>query len=166
MSEKIKIEWKRGFRHKIDPEKAYAETERIKAKNGGVLTAGMVVEKARAKRNPLHKQFEWDNDIAAEEHRLEQARTMLRSIQVVYAEAPQVAPQRVYVTTTEPPLKENPARKVYRSVDEVLEDPVARDELLGNAIRQAISFRRKYNALSELSQVFRAIDELMESVQL
>lgn len=166
MSKPLKIQWKRGFRGKIDPQKAYNETERIKSKNGGVLTAGMVVEKARAKRNPLHKQFEWDNDAAAEEYRLEQARSMLRAIHVTYEEAPSLAPQRVYVTTTEPAVKDNPARKVYRSVDEVLADPVARDELLGNAIREAISFRRKYNALSELSQVFQAIDDLMLSAKL
>jgi len=34
---------------------------------------------------------------------------------------------------------------------------------LGNAIREAISYRRKYAALQELSQVFHAMDDFVEN---
>ena len=163
MSEIKKVYWKRGYRQKIEPEKAFNELERIKLKNGGKLTAGLVVIEARKQRNPLHKAFEWNDSIAADEYRLEQARRMLRSIEVVYKDTQKVPPTRVYVAISEPATNEQPERKVYRSVAEALKDPILRDEVIGNAIRDAISYRRKYAAIQELAKVFHAIDEFIES---
>jgi hypothetical protein len=40
-----------------------------------------------------------------------------------------------------------------------------RDEILGNAIRDAIAFRRKYHALQELAKVVHVIDEFIETAQ-
>lgn len=160
-----KVYWKRGFQSNISPEVAFRELEKIKTKNGGVLTAGIVVHEASKKSNPLHrhKAFMWDDDAsAAHEYRLQQARKMIGSIEVVYKKAPHVPKQRHYVTVSEPPVHDQPERKVYRSTKEVLEDPVARDELLGNAIKEAIAFRKKYALLSELASIFKAIDDFVD----
>lgn len=157
------VKWKRGFRNKIKAEIAYDELEKIKEKNGGVLTAGIVLFAAQKVRSPLHKQFEWDDTAAAEEYRLTQARSMLRSVEVVYKEAPSVAPQRHYIPVTQQETQDAPERKVYKTTAEILADPVARDELLGNAIRDAIAFRRKYAELQELAKVFHALDVFMDS---
>ena len=151
-----KISWSRGYRAKIKPEVAHTALEKIREKNGN-LTAGMVLLEAKKARNPLHKAFEWDDSTAAEEFRLEQARRMLRSIEIVYTELPKT-PLRQYEVVTEPAKKDSPERKVYKTVEEILEDPTTRDELLGRAIRDAITFRKKYHALSELSQVFAELD--------
>ena len=48
----------------------------------GRLTAGNVVEKARDEASPLHSHFEWDDSAAAEEHRKEQARRLIRSVKI------------------------------------------------------------------------------------
>jgi hypothetical protein len=162
MSNIIKIRWKNGYRTKGDAQVAYKRLEEIKEKCGGVLTAGAVVEDARKNNSPLHKQFEWDDSIAAELHRLDQGRYIIRSIQVVYEDAPDLKPQKLYVTTTQSAKKDSPERKVYRTVEETLKDPDARSELLMYAMRDAISFRRKYHMLSELASVFTAIDSFSE----
>lgn len=165
MSNIIEIKWKSGYRTKGDAKVAYKRLEEIKEKGGGVLTAGAVVEDARKTSSPLHKQFEWDDSIAAEMHRLEQGRYIIRSIEVVYEDAPHVKPQKLYVTTTQLAKGDSPERKVYRTIEETLEDPDARSELLMCAMRDAISFRRKYHALSELASVFGAIDYFAESMK-
>ena len=161
MSSVQTVAWKRGYHGKVKAAKAFSELEKIKGNNGGVLTAGIVVQKAKAKRSPIHDAFEWSDEVAGHEYRLEQARRMMRSIEVVYAEAPQVAPQRHYVAVSEPPKMDAPERKVYRTTEEVLQDPVARDELLGQAIRDALTYRKKYHALSELAGVFVALDDFV-----
>lgn len=51
-------------------------------KAGGLLTAEVVVEDARNPSSPLHAHFDWDNDVAAEKWRLEQARRLIRSVKI------------------------------------------------------------------------------------
>ena len=160
--DKVKeVKWKSGFGGRGKADIAFKELERIKTKNGGILTAGIVVIEATKARNPLHKQFQWDDDKAASEFRLEQARSLLRSIHVVYAKAPQIPPQRHYIAVTQSASKDAPERKVYRSTAEILADPIARDEMLANAIRDALAFRRKYAELQELAQVFASFDDFL-----
>lgn len=60
-----------------------AALQSIAAANGGVLKPEHVVAAARDPNNPLHKEFTWDNDEAAAAWRLEQARTLIRSVKVV-----------------------------------------------------------------------------------
>lgn len=44
----------------------------------GCVKASVVVEEASKKRNPLHNEFEWDDQKAAHEHRLSTARRIIR----------------------------------------------------------------------------------------
>lgn len=55
--------------------------EHIAAAKGGI-SAQDVVTVARPKDSPLHRYFIWDNEVAAELYREEQARMMLRSIEI------------------------------------------------------------------------------------
>ena len=56
--------------------------EAIKAKRGGITRQLLVIE-AQKKSSPIHDCFEWDNDKAAGEHRLEQARKLLQCLVIV-----------------------------------------------------------------------------------
>lgn len=162
MSDIKEVKWKRGFHTKGSARVAFNQLEKIRGKSNGALTPGAVVIAARNKSNPLHTHFEWDDSIAAEKHRIDQSKYLIRSLEVVYEDAPNINPQRVYVTVTEEKKVDMPARKVYKTIEETLKDPVARDELLGNAIRDALTYRRKYAMLSELANVFHALDEFVE----
>jgi hypothetical protein len=55
----------------------------IEAKNGGRLTPDAVVQDAKSKDSPLHGCFTWDVKKAAYAHWIEQARTLITSVQVV-----------------------------------------------------------------------------------
>src|SRR4051812_1463795 len=45
-------------------------------------TPAEVVDAARDDESPIHDYFEWDDVVAAEEHRRQQAREMVRSIEI------------------------------------------------------------------------------------
>jgi hypothetical protein len=49
----------------------------------GSLQAQPIVNEARPEEAPLHPCFEWDDAVAANEHRLMQARTLIRAVHVV-----------------------------------------------------------------------------------
>lgn len=61
---------------------AAAALNQMSKANGGRITPEQIVDAARDESSPLHQYFEWDNRIAAEQYRLMQARTLLRSCQV------------------------------------------------------------------------------------
>ena len=81
----MEVRWRSGSRfNNIRAEDAYNELEDIKQDQGGVITPAAVVERARDDTNVLHDGFEWNNDVAADKYRLNEARNMIRSIPVSY----------------------------------------------------------------------------------
>jgi hypothetical protein len=161
------IKWKKGTNWKVDAEKAHVEIEKIREKNKGSVAAEDVVQAAKAKRNVLHQEFEWDDAVAANEHRLVTARNMMRSFVVVREELKTDRPQRVYevvkdVVKTEPKTR---TKHVYKSVDDIMKDTDLRAELLGRALNELISIRNRYRHLQELAVVLRAIDETVEKLE-
>lgn len=77
------IKWKmKGFGKGISPAKAATELKRISIAYNGALTPENVVAEAKKKSSILHKFFEWNDDKAAEQYRLQQARNLINNIQV------------------------------------------------------------------------------------
>lgn len=151
------ISWKKGYRGKGDPEACYRELERIRAAHG-CLDRETVKEAARRTDSPLHKDiFDCPPKIASERYYSDKAATVIRSIEIVRMECPK-RPSRAYEITTLPPEVNSTPRRVYLTTEEILTDPVARSELLGDAIREVQRLRQRYSMLSELAQVFNAMD--------
>lgn len=162
----MQIQWKSGTQHKVKAEVAHAAIELIRKRNGGAATATEVVEAAKAKRNPLHQEFEWDDSVAANEHRLNQARELLRHLVVVRDDVTTDRPQRVYQVVRQPQEDATAGERikhVYRTTEDVMADADLRAELLGRALRELISIRTRYRDLQELAVVLRAIDEVVQS---
>ena len=164
----MEVRWRAGSRFtKVKAEDAYAELEDIKQESGGVITPAAVVERAKDDTNVLHEAFEWDDATAANKHRLSEARNLIRSVQVIRTDTPIAQAMEVYhhVTRTTSKEGEEP-KKVYMRIDDILADPVAKAELLKNAIVDALTFKKKYYLLSELSQITGAIDMTLEDMDL
>jgi len=66
-------------------EKATLELTRIYHNNGG-LKASDVLDEARSEDSPIHEYFEWDDSVAANLHRLKQARVLIRVTPVEISE--------------------------------------------------------------------------------
>lgn len=161
----MKIEWKSGAMFKTDAEVAYSEVERIRAQHGGEITADDLVAEAKAKESPLHDDFEWNDKKAAHAHRLETARSMLRSITIVREETKSDKPQRVYEVVRVAKADEKP-KNVYKSTEEIMADPETRAELLSRALRELMAIRTRYKGLQELAIVFRSLDNVLETIEL
>ena len=52
------------------------------------------------------------------------------------------------------------------SLDDIMNDPIARDDLLKRAINEAIAYRKKYHLLSEISQISEAINTTIADLDL
>ncbi len=97
MTDEVKYVYRGRNIRGVDPEDAFHELERIREARG--LTAEAVVEESRPKEATLHSAFEWNDRKAAHEHRLQQARQVIRCVQVVM---PDQQPASVYVHVQQP----------------------------------------------------------------
>jgi hypothetical protein len=79
----------------------------------GAITAPLVVDEARPTDAPLHPVFEWNDLVAAEQHRQHQARNLIRSVQIIETDN-QISPAYVHIQTTHSYL---PTAEVVRRVD-------------------------------------------------
>lgn len=124
----------------------------------GALSPEVVVEFARDSASALHARFEWDDTAAAHQHRLTQARKLLRVfVTVIHKKA---SPFRVFVSL--PDDRKQPGGG-YRLTVDVLSDQKLREQLLADAKRELQHFQTKYKILSkELAPVFSAIRRVMQ----
>lgn len=84
--EKTVYEWREHSRLAGDPQRVGEALADLDEKHGG-LTPSVVVQKATSKRSPLHGYFEWNDGIAAQRYREDQARLLIRSVRVVSEDA-------------------------------------------------------------------------------
>lgn len=130
------------------------ELELIRKRHGGFLRPADVVEFARDPATALHTRFEWDDSKAADQYRLEQARLIIRcTVRLIHPDSP---PVHAYVSLHD----DRRAGDSYRSIVDVLADPRLREQLLAQALREAESWRMRYERLSELQPIARAINNV------
>lgn len=141
----MQVEWRVERIFKADAQKVYEE---IGEKE---ITPQEVLEKAKDKNTELHKCFEWNDGIAAEKYRLIQARKIILNLVIVQKDKEQ-PPLRTFHITTEKGVYQ-PATFFMKQEDEYA-------SLLKRALSELEAFKRKYRTLSELEEVFNAIEAL------
>jgi|ERR1035437_121881 hypothetical protein len=133
------------------------ELEIVRRKGRGILRAESVVEYARDPGTALHERFEWDDDKAAQEYRIWQARHLIR---VMVTVLPQHKGEvRVYVSLGDDRQQEGGG---YRTISAVMADPEMRTAMLEEAADDMRLFKVKYRVLTELADVFEAMDRAMQ----
>ena len=123
----------------------------------GRLTPSLVVEEARAQATPagalLHSRLEWRNDVAADAHRLTQARELIRSLRVVYREATETEPAR----SVRAYHSLNDANGYhYEPAHEVADDPMSRAIALRDMEREWKALYRRWSEFAEFVEVVSA----------
>ena len=154
----LEINWRNGSRFKVAATEAHDLLERLRTQNGGALSPAVVVAEASKKRSPIHGEFEWNDAVAAGKQREHRARVMIGSIHVVRAAAPKVTARRYEVTSAPPVEGERPSRE-YKTTEQIMADPEARDKLLTRACRELLTLRERYHGLTELQEVFAQVDK-------
>lgn len=152
-----------GFKYPVPAQSIGEEIERLESENGA-LTKELIVDAARPEDSVMHKIFEWRDDVAAERWRCQQAKQMLSSLHIVVQEATETRQEpitvRAYVNTER---EDGRTRAVYFSTSRAMQpDSDTRDIVIANAKRELAEFEKKYRSLTELLEVFTAIDAFLE----
>lgn len=112
------------------------------------LTPKALVDASRDVNAPLHNEFEWDDTIAAEKYREEQARCIIRHLIIIRTDIQEIRKNkdRSFVSTGE-------NDKAYVPLDKALSNEVWKNNLLKAAKADMKTFIYKYNRLAELTGV-------------
>lgn len=119
----------------------------------GALTPQVVVDTARDPHHPLHSRFEWDDGVAAELHRREQARALIRKVRITYREATETEAARTVRAFHAVPNENGMA---YEPIEEVVNDPIKTQILMNSMAREWKAMRRRYGHFQEFWQMVEA----------
>ena len=123
--------------------------ESMEAQDGDIDPV-YVLTKAKRKRHILHRFFEWDDTVAAHEHRLLQASKLINSVQVVIEREDQEPVQtQAFVRIA--------SADGYRSIGRVLSDAEAHAELVEQCRAALTSVKDRYQELKEFAAIWSAI---------
>lgn len=129
---------------------AKAELEAVRQANAeGLLVAEEVVARAADEESALHGYFTWDDTEAARQHRLSQARGLIRTIEVWYQEDGQERRVPRYVSLE---TDRKRAGGGYREVRKVLNSKQLLAELEATARKELEAWTRRYQVLTGLVQ--------------
>jgi hypothetical protein len=112
----------------------------------------MVLIEAQKKRSPLHSAFEWDDALAADKHRLETARYLLRTLVILVQNADKEIITRAYVHIEGVDQNQNPI-SFYTNVYDAMNDKGQRAYLLAKAMKELKAWRTRYEHLDEVSEL-------------
>lgn len=157
----VRYEWRPGGgRFGVPAAVAGAAVEAVRAANGGAVTPAALVDAARHPDAPLHPAFEWDDTVAAEKYRREQARGILRSLElVVEKKGPAGGPpvRQIAFACVDAPA----TGRAYLATAEIVAAPDLRRQLIADALALFEGARRRFVHVSEeLTPVFAAVDEV------
>lgn len=133
-----------------------AHIELLREKFRGEITPEDVLEDAKNPNSPLHSFFEWSDSAAAHQHRLQQARGLIRSVVAIYVQPDRPAVRtRAYVNVQKPGEPRH-----YREASHALSQAATRDVVLKRALEELIGWQRRYKDLLEFAEFCDSIDQL------
>lgn len=138
-----------GTRFGADAQKCYEEILEI-CEDIESASPRAILEKARDETTELHKCFTWDDSIAAERWRVQEARLVARQLVIKEVEVPKDRPEvrLLYKTDNESGYK--PTQIIVKQEDEY-------KALLKRAYSELRAFKQKYAMLKELQEIFDLI---------
>lgn len=145
--------WREGSRFGADPDEVGVEIDRVRDRNGGLVSADLMVQYGRRTKGVWHQLLEWDDQKAGHEHRLSQARTIIGALQVIKMTGggePKVIRAYVNIRRGE--------ERAYTSINDAMRDADLREQVVQQALRELESWRVRYKEYNELAQVMAAID--------
>lgn len=148
-------------KQKRDALKSELEAIRKASGDGSLSPAALVEWAQKHPKSQLHKSFEWDDVKASREYRLWQARQIIQeyTVEVVDTLASRRPSTVPFVSV--PDLrgtKDNAGSYLPRSVVEA--KPDYRQSVLENQIKLLKSMRQNFGWLTELAEVWAAIDNI------
>lgn len=118
----------------------------------GKLTPRLVVDEAREEDHPLHDRFEWNNEIAGEAWRRDQAHRLIQSVRIVYKPANEREGEKS-VRAFHAVRKEN--GHVYEPTEKVTADPFIAQLVLRDMEREWRQLKQRYDQFEEFWDMVR-----------
>lgn len=151
--------WRPGSRVGLDAQKAGEALARIEKAHNGRLEPEFVVDAARDDKSPLHPHFEWDDATAAEAHRADQAREIIRSLTIDISRSNlEPRPIRAYVNVT---VDDAPH---YANVATAMSSRELRQQVISRAWSELEAWRQRHAELTELGRIFTMVDAGIEAL--
>ena len=125
-----------------------------------VVKASIVVDTARPQDALLHSFFTWDDGKAAELYREDEARHLIRSVLIIKVGQEEIEPVRAFVSVRAVRGEKRFEGQGYITTLQAVSEPKYRDQVLEEARKELVGWRKRYVALKEFAAVFSAIDEL------
>lgn len=147
-------EWKTASYIKADANVAGKQCEELEKTVG--LTPKNLLNANRDENAPLHNEFEWRDDIAAERYRENQARHIIAClcIRAETTSGGQSEPVRAFLKTEPEPE--------YQSLNVILQSADSHSAMLATALKELKAFQNKYKMLSELKPLFDVMEGIEE----
>ena len=145
---KKKYEWWDGYGRVVDANTVGGVVEQLEEKNGKV-TKEDFLEASRPEDSATHALFEWDDSKAAEAYRLDQSRTIINSLRVVYVKPDK---EEVKVSAFVQTYKEN-GNAVYENVYDALKDDGKREVILNRIRGELNAFIVRNQHIEELADL-------------
>lgn len=150
--------WKSGSRIKCDAQVAGEFINDISNKNGYNVTAQELLDASRPEDTPLHNDFEWQDDIAAEEYRKYQARNILHSLTIVVEHKDNENKNGESDVRAFFVIKEND-KQSYKPIQVIMQDNNYEQQLYNSALRELIAVKNKYATIQRLKHIFDEIEK-------
>jgi len=136
--------------------------EKLSDKSGGRISPEVVLNAAIPKNSPIHDFFEWDDNIAARQWRLQQSRYLIRSIEVEIIRKGKSIIERKFFNVND---IEDGRERLYIDVDVMEGNPEFRKQIIEMALREIKYWTEKYKNYKELNEIFKAIDDVEKKLK-
>lgn len=156
---------------KTDPNAVIlAELTRLGLGHDGYIDPEVVVEAAAHPDSPMHRYFTWDDTEAARRYRIAQAGQLVRRVTLtILRPAPAGGPvevRRVRAVQSSPldrqPRGTEGHTGSYMRVENLMADPARRKAMVAQTIVELEGIRKRRRELTELAEVWAAIDRAAE----
>jgi hypothetical protein len=123
-----------------------------------------VVEVARPETSPIHKYFEWDDDKAAEEWRVAQARHLVNRVQIVVKVKDKKITTKAFHSIQIQTGKNTERR--YESFKVISRTRQLKDQVIQKALQELIGWKQRYAQYNDVfADLFVAIDEIIPIIE-
>lgn len=140
----------------IDPDLAIKEIERIENVYGGI-TPETVLEASREPDAVLYSLFQWDNDKAANQYRLQQARTLINNIEIAIISDGEAKSIPVFEIVN---IGEG---RVYKSI--TIMNPAEIDSVKASVKREITHLKNKLSIFNSFENVIKHLDKAIEEIK-
>jgi hypothetical protein len=120
----------------------------------GEVVASVLVDEARPEDSPAHPAFEWRDDVAAEEYRLEQARRLIRRVTIHVDNQPEKLAHVVADT----------GEGYYKPLSAIVQVPSEYDLALKAALSRLSSAREAVNELKTAAEKHAPGDDRLVTI--